>query len=182
MGRVTSISLGLGALLRVGGSCGVCSARPRPSAYTREFRKLACVGTGPRPHRVCRQWGFRAQALGFLSVGNGVFVVAALGFLSVGNGVFVFAALVFLWVVALGFAELSAPAPVFFSGKKSGALAKPLIWFLLPQRPRFIAMQRASIAATPSSAAILAYESCKRTRFVLLDFRPLTTVFMCRPA
>ena len=25
------------------------SARPRPSAYTREFRKLTCVGTGPRP-------------------------------------------------------------------------------------------------------------------------------------
>ena len=29
-------------------------------------RKLTCVGTGPRPHRVSRQWGFRAQALGFL--------------------------------------------------------------------------------------------------------------------
>ena len=59
-----------------------------------------------------------------MSVGNGVFVVAALGFLSVGIGVFVVAALVFLWVAALGFAELSAPAPVFFSGKKSGATQK----------------------------------------------------------
>eukprot|EP01043_Picozoa_sp_COSAG02_P038600 COSAG02_NODE_2989_length_7609_cov_11.207723_5_plen_186_part_00 len=46
---------------------------PRPSAYTREFPKLTCVGTGPRPHRVCRQWGFRAQALVFYGRDNGVF-------------------------------------------------------------------------------------------------------------
>ena len=53
--------------------------RPRPNAYTREFPKLTCVGTGPRPRRVCRQWGFWAQALVFWSVGIGVFVVATLG-------------------------------------------------------------------------------------------------------
>ena len=34
---------------------------PRPSAYTREFPKLTCVGIGPRPRRVCRQWGFQVQ-------------------------------------------------------------------------------------------------------------------------
>ena len=65
------------------------------------------------------------QALGFLSVGNGVFVVAALGFLSVGIGVFVVAALVFLWVAALGFAELRAPLVFFWEkiwsrAKKAG--------------------------------------------------------------
>eukprot|EP01044_Picomonas_judraskeda_P000108 COSAG03_NODE_5_length_26473_cov_42.749526_5_plen_102_part_00 len=42
------------------------SGWPRPTAYTREFPKLTCVGSGPRPHRVCRQWGFRTQALVFL--------------------------------------------------------------------------------------------------------------------
>jgi len=47
---------------------------PRPSAYTREFRKLTCVGTGPRPRRVCRQWGFCGR-------GIGVFWVQALVFL-----------------------------------------------------------------------------------------------------
>jgi len=47
-------------------------AWPRPSAYTREFPKLTCVGTGPRPRRVCRHWGFCGR-------GIGVFVVAALG-------------------------------------------------------------------------------------------------------
>ena len=73
--------------------CVCCNARPRPSAYTREFPKLTCVGTGPRPHRVCRQWGFRAQALVFLWSRHWGFWLQALGFLSVGNGVFVVAAL-----------------------------------------------------------------------------------------
>ena len=49
------------------------------------------------------------------------FLVAGIGVLSVGNGVFVVAALVFLWAAAWGAVELSAPAPAFFSGKKSGA-------------------------------------------------------------
>ena len=92
---------------------------PRPSAYTREFPKLTCVGTGPWPHRVSRQWGFRAQALvflwsrhwgfraqalvflwswhwGFSGAGIGVFAAAALVFLGAGIGVFVVAALGFL--------------------------------------------------------------------------------------
>ena len=63
--------------------------------------------------------------MGFSRAGIGVFTVVAWGVLSVGIGVFVVAALVFLWVAALGFAELSAPAPVlFFSGKKPGAAQK----------------------------------------------------------
>ena len=54
---------------------------PRPSAYTREFPKLTCVGTGPRPHRVCSQWGFRAQALVFLWSRHWGFRAQALVFL-----------------------------------------------------------------------------------------------------
>ena len=60
----------------------------------------------------------------FLSVGIGVFVVVALVFLSVGIGVCVVAALAFLWVAELGFAELSAPAPLFFSRRKSASYAE----------------------------------------------------------
>ena len=67
---------------------------------------------------------FVVAALGFLGAGIGVFVVAALGFLSAGIGVFVVAALVFLWVAALGFTELSAPAPVFFFREKCTVLAR----------------------------------------------------------
>ena len=67
---------------------------------------------------------FVVVALVFLSAGIGVFVVAALGFLGVGIGVFVVAAMVFLWVARLGFAELSAPAPLFFSGRKSASRAE----------------------------------------------------------
>ena len=72
------------------------SGWPRPSAYTREFRKLTCVGPGPRPRRVCRHWGFCGR-------GIGVFWVQALVFLRprhwcfcAGIGVFVVVALVFL--------------------------------------------------------------------------------------
>ena len=69
---------------------------PRPSAYTREFPKLTCVGTGPRPRRVCRHWRFCGRGIGvFLGAGIGVFVVAALVFLGAGIGVFAVAALVF---------------------------------------------------------------------------------------
>ena len=95
-----------------------------------------CVGIGPRPRRVCRQWGFQVQALVFFGLrqtgnigvfecrhwcfsgrGNGGFRVQALGF-------FVVTALVFLWDAASGLAELSAQAPVVFSGKKPGAAQK----------------------------------------------------------
>ena len=66
---------------------GFCRG-PRPSAYTREFPKLTCVGTGPRPHRVCRQWGFRAQALVFFGRGIGVFECRHWCFCGRGIGVF----------------------------------------------------------------------------------------------
>ena len=56
--------------------------------------------------------------MGFCGAGIGVFVVAALGFLSAGIGVFVVVALGGLWVAGSGFAELNAPAPLFFSGRK----------------------------------------------------------------
>ena len=64
------------------------------------------------------------QAMGFSRAGIGVFVVAALGFLSVGIGVSMAAALVFLCVAGLGFAGLSAPAPLLFfsSGRKSATV------------------------------------------------------------
>ena len=63
---------------------------PRPSAYTREFPKLTCVGTGPRPRRVCRHWGFCGR-------GIGVFWVQALVFLRPRHWCFWVQALVFLW-------------------------------------------------------------------------------------
>ena len=63
---------------------------PRPSAYTREFPKLTCVGIGPRPRRVCRQWGFCGR-------GIGVFWVQALVFLRPRHWCFWVQALVFLW-------------------------------------------------------------------------------------
>ena len=62
---------------------------------------------------------FVIAALVFLGVGIGVFAVAALGFSGVGIGVFVVAALAFLRVARLGFAELSALAPLFFFWEKT---------------------------------------------------------------
>ena len=63
------------------------------------------------------QWGFRVQALVFLGCGIGVFECRHRGFVWSRHWCF-------LWVAGLGFAELSAPAPMFFSGKKSGATQK----------------------------------------------------------
>ena len=62
----------------------------RPPYFGQVLPKLTCVGTGPRPRRVCRHWGFCGR-------GIGVFWVQALVFLRPRHWCFWVQALVFLW-------------------------------------------------------------------------------------
>ena len=94
----------------------------------------------------CDNGVFEGRHWCFCGRGNGVFRVQALGF-------FVVTALVFLWVAASGLAELSAQAPVVFSGKKTGAVQKN------GEKGSFALAERIQNAGTEATPGVVQYGS-----------------------